>query len=116
MYEILKNGGLTTGGFNFDTKLRRQSTERDDLFIGHIGGMDTMAKSLLNAAKMVEEAPLSDFVANRYKGWKEDLGQSILTGGQSLESLSKLVLDNDINPKQVSGRQELLENIVNCYV
>jgi xylose isomerase len=116
MHEILKNGGLDTGGFNFDTKLRRQSCERDDLFIGHIGGMDTMAKSLLNAAKLMEDAPLSDFVEQRYAGWQEKLGQSIMTGDQSLESLSKLVLETNINPKQESGRQEMLENIVNRYV
>ena len=116
MYEILKAGGLDTGGFNFDTKLRRQSTERDDLFIGHIGGMDTMAKALLNAAKLIEDAPLSDFVDERYAGWKGELGQSILSGEQSLDSLSKLVLEQKINPKAVSGRQELLENIVNRYV
>ena len=116
MYEILKAGGFKTGGFNFDTKLRRQSCERDDLFLGHIGGMDTMAKSLLNAAKLIDDAPLSDFVDTRYAGWKEKLGQSIMSGNQSLESLSQLVLDNDINPKQESGRQELLENIVNRYV
>jgi xylose isomerase len=116
MYEILKNGGLDTGGFNFDTKLRRQSSERDDLFIGHIGGMDTMAKALLNAAKLIEDAPLSNFVDERYAGWKGQLGQSIMSGDQSLESLSKLVLEKNINPTQVSGRQELLENIVNRYV
>jgi xylose isomerase len=116
MYEILKNGGLDTGGFNFDTKLRRQSCERDDLFIGHIGGMDTMAKALLNAAKLIEDAPLSDFVDARYAGWKGDLGQSIMSGEHSLDSLSALVLEKKINPKQESGRQELLENIVNRYV
>lgn len=116
MYEILRAGGLNNGGFNFDTKLRRQSCERDDLFIGHIGGMDTMAKSLLNAARLIEDAALSEFVDTRYAGWREELGQSIMSGNQSLESLSKFVLDNDINPKQVSGRQELLENIVNRYV
>lgn len=116
MYEILKIGGLDTGGFNFDTKLRRQSCERDDLFIGHIGGMDTMAKALLNAAKLIEDAPLSDFVDARYAGWKGDLGQSIMSGDHSLDSLSALVLEKKINPKQESGRQELLENIVNRYV
>ncbi|WP_440874162.1 xylose isomerase [Thalassotalea sp. PLHSN55] len=116
MYEILKAGGLDTGGFNFDTKLRRQSCERDDLFIGHIGGMDTMAKALLNAAKLIEDAPLSDFVKERYAGWKGELGQSIMSGDHSLESLSKLVLEEKIDPKQESGRQELLENIVNRYV
>ena len=116
MYEILKAGGLTTGGFNFDTKIRRQSTERDDLFHGHIGGMDTMAKALLNAAKLIEEAPLSQFVDNRYTGWQQDLGKRILAGEESLESLSKLVHANNINPAPVSGRQELLENIVNRYL
>lgn len=116
MYEILKAGGLTTGGFNFDTKIRRQSTERDDLFHGHIGGMDTMAKALLNAAKLIEEAPLSNFVEERYAGWNQDLGKRILAGEESLESLSKIVHGNNINPTQVSGRQELLENIVNRYL
>lgn len=116
MYEILKAGGLDTGGFNFDTKLRRQSCERDDLFIGHIGGMDTMAKALLNAAKLIEDAPLSKFVDERYAGWKGQLGQSIMAGDHSLDSLSELVLEEKINPKQESGRQELLENIVNRYV
>ncbi|TLU66714.1 xylose isomerase [Thalassotalea litorea] len=116
MYEILKAGGFETGGFNFDTKIRRQSTARDDLFHGHIGGMDTMAKSLLNAAKLIEDAPLSDFVEQRYGHWNGELGQSILNGTADLESLSKLVLENNINPEPVSGRQELLENIVNRYV
>ncbi len=116
MYEILKAGGLTTGGFNFDTKIRRQSTERDDLFHGHIGGMDTMAKALLNAAKLIEDAPLSDFVANRYAGWNEDLGKRILAGEESLESLSQYVHGNNVNPTAKSGRQELLENIINRYV
>jgi len=116
MYEILKAGGLTTGGFNFDTKIRRQSTERDDLFHGHIGGMDTMAKALLNAAKLIEEAPLSSFVEERYSGWNQDLGKRILAGEESLESLSKIVHSKNINPTQVSGRQELLENIVNRYL
>jgi xylose isomerase len=116
MYEILKAGGFTTGGLNFDTKLRRQSCEREDLFHGHIGGMDTMAKSLLNAAQLIEEAPLSSFVEQRYAGWKQGLGKDIFDGQHSLESLSKLVLDKNINPTSVSGRQELLENVVNRYI
>jgi len=116
VYEILKNGGFDTGGFNFDTKLRRQSCARDDLFIAHVGGMDTLAKSLLNAAELIADAPLADFVDNRYAGWKGKLGQSIMAGEESLESLSKLALETDLNPSQISGRQELLENIVNRYV
>ena len=116
MYEILKNGGFTTGGLNFDTKLRRQSCERDDLFLGHIGGMDTMAKALLNAAELMKSGELSDFVTNRYAGWQQGLGKSIINGEHSLESLAKVVHENNINPTPVSGRQELLENIVNRYV
>lgn len=116
IYEILQNGGFDTGGFNFDTKLRRQSCERDDIFIAHIGGMDTLARSLLCAAAMIEDGHLSDFVDKRYSGWQAQLGQGILSGKHSLESLSRYVLDNDVDPKHVSGRQELLENIVNRYV
>ncbi|MFD2166995.1 xylose isomerase [Thalassotalea euphylliae] len=116
MYEILKAGGLTTGGFNFDTKIRRQSSERDDLFHGHIGGMDTMAKALINAAKLIEEAPLSNFVEQRYAGWNDNLGQRILAGEESLESLSQYVHSNNVNPTHVSGRQELLENILSRYL
>ncbi|MDA8977944.1 xylose isomerase, partial [bacterium] len=116
VYEILKNGGFDTGGFNFDTKLRRQSCARDDLFIAHVGGMDTLAKSLLNAAELIADAPLADFVDKRYAGWKGTLGSSIMAGEQSLESLSKLALETDLNPTQISGRQELLENIVNRYI
>ena len=116
VYEILKNGGFTTGGFNFDTKLRRQSIENDDLFIGHIGGMDTLARSLLCAAKLIEDGPLIKFVNQRYDGWRGKLGKNILSGNETLESLSKYALEKDLDPKHVSGRQELLENIINRYV
>ena len=116
VYEILKNGGFTTGGFNFDTKLRRQSIENDDLFIGHIGGMDTLARSLLCAAKLIEDKPLIEFVNKRYDGWRGKLGKNILSGNETLESLSKYALEKDLDPKHVSGRQELLENIINRYV
>ncbi|SET09874.1 xylose isomerase [Thalassotalea agarivorans] len=116
MYEILKAGGFKTGGLNFDTKIRRQSVERDDLFHGHIGGMDTMARALLNAAAMIEDGSIEKFKTDRYATWNNDLGKSIMDGKQSLESLSEYALGNDIDPKAVSGRQELLENIVNRFV
>lgn len=115
-YEILKAGGFTTGGYNFDTKLRRQSVDRDDLFIGHIGAMDTIAIALRHAAKMIENKTLESFVDERYKSWNTDLGQKILKGEMSLEELSKHVLDNNIEPKQVSGKQEHLENLVNQVI
>ncbi len=115
-YEILRAGGFTTGGFNFDTKLRRQSSDRDDLFLGHIGGMDTVAIALKKAAKMIEGKTLQDFVDQRYASWNSDLGQKIIKGETSLEELSKIVLEQDINPTHVSGKQEHLENLVNAVI
>lgn len=113
MYEILKGGGFTTGGFNFDTKLRRQSIDRVDLFHGHIGGMDTLARSLLAAAEMIGDETLSAPRAARYQGWTRDLGSAILDGAETLTSLEARVISGEIDPKPVSGQQELLENQVN---
>jgi xylose isomerase len=115
-YEILKAGGFTTGGFNFDTKVRRQSSAPEDLFHGHIGAIDALALSLERAAKMIERDALADFKAKRYAGWDADFGKKILQGGFSLASLSDEAIARDIHPKHVSGGQELLENIVNRYI
>ncbi|MGB2079194.1 MAG: xylose isomerase, partial [Vibrio sp.] len=116
MYEILKAGGFTTGGLNFDARLRRPSIDAEDLFHGYIGGMDTMALSLKNAAKMIENDQLSANIAKRYAGWNQPLGQGILTGDYNLETLAKHAMENNIDPQRVSGRQEYLENIVNSYL
>ena len=113
LYEIVKGGGFTTGGFNFDTKLRRQSIDRSDLFHGHIGGIDTLARSLLVAADMIEQETLSQPASDRYRGWTESLGKGILDGSETLASLETKVSAGDIDPSPVSGRQELLENKVN---
>ncbi|HVR80020.1 MAG TPA: xylose isomerase [Acidimicrobiia bacterium] len=113
LFEILAGGGFTTGGFNFDTKLRRQSMDRTDLFHGHIGGIDTLARALLAGAAMVESGTLSGPRAERYSGWSADLGSGILTGSESLETLEARVTSGEIDPTPVSGRQELLENRVN---
>ena len=113
LYEILKGGGFTTGGFNFDAKLRRQSVDRTDLFYGHIGGMDTIARALLAAADLIEKETLENAKRERYAGWSKDLGQAILSGTETLASLSDRVLSSDLRPTPVSGRQELLENQVN---
>ncbi len=113
LYEILKAGGLTTGGFNFDTKLRRQSLDRTDLFHAHIGGIDTLARSLLVAARLVEDQALSHLVAKRYAGWDGALGRSILSGDALMEVLAGQVAAGQIDPQPVSGQQELLENMVN---
>jgi len=116
LYEILRGGGFTTGGFNFDTKLRRQSMDRTDLFHGHIGGIDTLARALLVAADMIETGTLSRPLAERYSGWSEDLGSGILTGSESLETLEAKVMSGELDPLPVSGRQELLENRVNRVI
>jgi xylose isomerase len=113
VYEIIRAGGLTTGGFNFDTKLRRQSMDRTDLFHGHIGGIDTLARALLVAAGMIERGALERLRKERYAGWTGDLGRSILSGDAVLEVLATRVIAGEIDPRPVSGRQELLENLVN---
>jgi xylose isomerase len=113
LYEILKGGGFGTGGFNFDTKLRRQSLARDDLFHGHIGGIDTLARSMLVAADMVEKETLSGPKDERYRGWTRTLGTAILDGTETLTSLESKVMSGEMDPEPVSGRQELLENRVN---
>jgi xylose isomerase len=113
LYEILRAGGFGTGGFNFDSKLRRQSMARDDLFHGHVGAMDVLARSLLVAAQMVEDGQLEAARDARYARWSEGLGTEIMTGGVSLADLEKQVAAGEIDPASVSGRQEQLENLVN---
>ncbi len=113
LYEIVQAGGFTTGGFNFDTKLRRQSISRDDLFHAHIGGIDTLARSLLVAAALIEDGELERLRTERYSGWSKGVGRSILEGKTALDELAVGVVSGDIDPRPVSGRQERLENIVN---
>ena len=115
-YQVLAGGGFTTGGTNFDAKLRRQSIDPADLLIGHIGGMDCCARGLKAAAKMIEDKALSGPLAERYAGWQTPEAQKVLAGGSSLEALEAHVLKNGVNPQPRSGRQELLENVVNRYV
>ena len=112
LYEILRGGGIGTGGFNFDAKLRRQSTDPLDLLHAHVGGMDTIARALLCAERLLCEDTLSSFVAERYRSWNEKLGEDIRRGAATLESLYAEVRSGQIDPIPVSGRQELLENRV----
>lgn len=116
LYEILRGGGFTTGGFNFDTKLRRQSMDRTDLFHGHIGGIDALAKALLVAANLISRETLSGPKEMRYAGWSRDLGAGILDGTETIESLEAKVLSGEIDPLPVSGRQEYLENKLNQVI
>ncbi len=113
-YEVLKAGGFTTGGTNFDAKLRRQSLDAEDLILGHVGGMDVCAAGLKAAAKMLEDGKLEDARRERYAGWDTDAGQALLSS--DLASIQAKVLAEDINPEPRSGRQERLENLVNRYL
>ncbi|TYB05373.1 xylose isomerase [Aggregatibacter actinomycetemcomitans] len=116
MYEILKNGGFTTGGFNFDAKIRRQSTDPYDLFYAHIGAIDVLALSFKRAAQILEEQRLQQIVDARYAGWRQSLGQQILQGNASLAQLAQAVEQQGLDPQPVSGKQEYLENLVNGYI
>jgi len=115
-YYIMQSGGLGTGGTNFDAKVRRQSIDPVDLFYGHIGGMDVCARGLLIAEKMIADGKLSKLVADRYASWNTQLAQDTLAGKVSLEDLSKYVLEKNIDPAPVSGRQEYIENLLNRYI
>ncbi|MCP4226197.1 MAG: xylose isomerase [Actinomycetia bacterium] len=115
VYEILRAGGLTSGGFNFDAKLRRQSSARDDLFHAHIGGMDTVARSLIAAANLLEDGALEGARRQRYAAWDQDLGRRIMGGDETLASLRGRALGAD-EPTPSSGRQEALENLVARYI
>jgi len=115
-YYILQAGGFTTGGTNFDAKLRRQSLDPEDLIAAHIGGMDICARGLKAAARMIEDKALSAPLAERYRGWDDAEAQAMLRGERTLEQIAERVQRDNIDPKPRSGRQEKLENIVNRYV
>ena len=116
LYEILKAGGFSTRRL----QLRRQAAppefDRTDLFHAHIGGIDTLARALLVAADLIERETLSGPLAERYREWDGPLGSAILDGRETLASLEARVASGEINPKPVSGRQELLENVVNRQI
>jgi xylose isomerase len=116
LHTLYSAGGFTSGGMNFDAKLRRPSIDPEDMFHAHIGGMDALARGLITAEKMINDGKLADVIRQRYAGWDRELGQKILGGKASLADLSKLVLDQDLEPKAKSGRQEALENLVSKYV
>ncbi len=116
LYYILKGGGFSTGGLNFDAKVRRQSIDPDDLVIGHATAMDLCARALLVAEKMIADGALQDFVAGRYEGWNGSLGKSILGGKRSLDDLARWVHKGAVEPQPRSGKQEWLEALVNSYL
>jgi xylose isomerase len=116
LYTLLQGGGFTSGGMNFDAKLRRQSIDAEDLFHAHIGGMDVLARGLIIAEKMIKDGALQKKVEDRYAGWNTELGRSILSGKKTLADIADLALAQNLDPKHRSGRQEALENLVNRYI
>ncbi|MGQ9455733.1 MAG: xylose isomerase [Armatimonadota bacterium] len=115
MYTILKGGGFTTGGLNFDAKVRRQSIDVEDLFHAHIGAMDAFARGLKIAACLIEDKVLDNFIEERYSGWNSQLGQDIEARKVGFEELEKYTFEHG-EPTIRSGRQELIENILNEYI
>jgi xylose isomerase len=108
----VQDGGFATGGFNFDAKLRRQSVDPADLYLAHIGGIDTIARALLAAADVVSEGKLEQLKQERYEGWSGKLGKRITAGEHSLESLADLATELNLDPAPRSGKQELAESII----
>jgi xylose isomerase len=115
MLEIIRFGGLGSGGMNFDAKVRRQSIEPIDQIEAHIGGLDTLARAFLSAAALYESGDLERVVAERYAGWNGELGQRV-EAGAGVDGLAERVHAQGIAPAPRSGRQERLENVVNRYV
>jgi xylose isomerase len=114
MLQIIRNGGLGTGGSNFDAKLRRNSTDPEDIFIAHISAMDAMARALANAAAIIEESPIPAMLKERYASFDSGKGKEFEDGKLSLEELVAYAKANG-EPKQISGKQELYETIVALY-
>jgi len=113
-YEILKAGGFSTGGTNFDAKLRRQSIDPEDLVLAHVGGMDICARAFKAAAAMLADGRLEALRADRYAGWDADGAKDLMHG--TLEDCEARVLEENLMPEPRSGRQERLENLVNRFV
>lgn len=112
LYYILKGGGFKNGGSNFDAKVRRQSRDAEDLFYGHIGGMDLLARALQNAAALIESGKLQAFTEQRYEKWESGMGKLMMSNNATLGDMAKYCLKENNSPEPVSARQEYLENIV----
>jgi xylose isomerase len=115
MYVVLGQGGLGTGGLNFDARVRRGSTDPEDLFIAHIGAMDAFARGLKVAALLHEDGVLRDFMAQRYASYDDTIGSKIERGTTNFRELEAYVLKRG-EPKRISGKQEMLENVLNRYL
>ncbi|MEX2286240.1 MAG: xylose isomerase, partial [Planctomycetaceae bacterium] len=116
MLVILTQGGLAPGGVNFDAKVRRESFEPVDLFHAHVGGMDAFARGLKIAARIRASGVLRDFVKQRYSSYDEGIGKKIEAGAVGFADLEKYMLSKGEAAPNQSGRQEMLENIINDYL
>jgi xylose isomerase len=112
LVQLVEDGGFSSGGFNFDAKLRRQSVDPADLYLAHIGGVDTLARALLAAADIVRAGQLRQLREQRYQGWDSELGRRIDSGQLSLAALADLAAEQGFDPQPGSGRQELAESMV----
>lgn len=115
MLEVLRAGGFTTGGLNFDAKRRRESFEPVDLFHAHISGMDAFARGLKIAHAILEDGRLAEFVDKRYATWDSDLGAKVEAGKATLQELEAYAIEMG-EPEIISGRQEMLESIINSFI
>lgn len=115
MLEVIRAGGMTTGGFNFDAKVRRQSIDAIDLFHAHIGGVDTIARAFLRAAEIVEDGRLDAFRTERYAGWEGDLGRAIHAPEATLATIADHPIRSNCLPEPHSGRQEWCENLISRF-
>ena len=116
MLVVLGQNGLGSGGLNFDAKVRRESFEPVDLFHAHIGGMDAFAHGLKIAAAIRQDGVLKEFVRQRYASWDSGIGTEIEKGKAKFEELETYMLKKGDADKNTSGRQEMLENIINRYL
>jgi xylose isomerase len=112
---ILKQGGFTSGGFNFDAKVRRGSFDTLDLFYGHISGMDTLAHALLIADKIIQDGEMESYLQQRYAGYQQGIGAKIMQGSATLVELEQWAISQG-EPKKISGRQEQRESLFNHYI
>ena len=115
MLVLLESGGLQGGGINFDAKTRRNSTDLEDIFIAHIGGMDAFARALITAERILKESDYRKFRKKRYSSFDKGDGKAYEEGKLKLTDLSKIALKSK-EPEQISGKQEWLENIINHYI
>jgi xylose isomerase len=116
MLEVIRAGGFTTGGLNFDAKQRRGSYTPEDTVIAYIAGMDTFALGLKIAYAIIDDGRIDDFVKERYKSYTHGIGADIVNGKTDLEKLTRYALSNGEITTNTSGRQEMLESIINSIM